>query len=162
LRWLVSTCDTIIDHDKNSLEVAYATSVTLLVNTIKLYETEEVVVLQHKNILYPDESPKHINLFDGIFSYSIGGGDMILNMMNRIIPHSKDNRTFYKVLKNIIMKLFNRSLFSPKKKNISHYILLEVLNRIHINNTVYRRMSNIHKNNKTRWWDDEQFFIKKP
>lgn len=40
IRWLISACDTFADHSADTTERALALSTSLMVNTLKMYETE--------------------------------------------------------------------------------------------------------------------------
>ena len=41
LRWIVSACDTFVDHSPNPLRSAIFLNVSTLINTLKIYETEK-------------------------------------------------------------------------------------------------------------------------
>jgi len=124
-RWLVSACDTIADHQSNNAESAMAICASLLVNTIKLYETEYLML---DNIVFSKQAPKptQYELFDGITPFAVGKGDMVYNLISRI-KNFKD------------------------KDLISYRILEELIVRIHTYNTVFKRMAGRHVNTKTNW-----------
>lgn len=83
-RWLVSVCDTFADHGENSTQRAIAMSGTILVNSVKLFETE-------LKVFYPPrpwppstrfrDSP---SLFDGLTPFWLEGGDMVTNLFARL------------------------------------------------------------------------------
>lgn len=83
-RWLVSVCDTYVDYANSKDEMGYAFGSILLINTMKLYETEQKMH-QWKAVSNDIISlgPK-TQLFDGMTAYSAKGGDMITNMMHRV------------------------------------------------------------------------------
>ncbi len=133
-RWLVSACDTVVDYSEDALEVSYSMSVVLLVNTIKLYESEELMMFDEFGISYSSKVPTtRVSLFDGISAFRIGSGDMVKNMITRTCKIDSHNTTSYRVL-------------------------MEIVQRVHRYNSVYRRAAKAHKNNRTRWWQDEQLF----
>ena len=131
-RWLVSASDTIIDCSCDDTEIATSMSVVLFANTIKLYETERLILSSKKSDTL---EAGLIELFDGISAFRIGHGDMIFNMMER--------------------------LASKEVATVSQKILMEILHRVHRFDTVYQRMANQHINLTTAWWKNEQLFIKK-
>jgi len=137
LRWLVSACDTVIDYSESEIEIAYAMNVVLLINTVKLYETEELMIFNEHDISYSKNRPQEmIPLFDNLSAFRIGHGDMIKNMINRLL--------------------------SVKANNVVTYdILLESVRRLHINGSVYKRMAKSHESDQTKWWKNEQFFIER-
>lgn len=129
-RWLVSAADTFADHATDSLTKALGLTTSLLINTIKLTETERY--LQNSD-QYSDNSIKlnelknrRIDLFDGTSAFSVGTDDTLRNMRWRL--DQVDNT------------------------NIAGKILKEVFNRIQNNETVYKRMRERHIREKTKWW----------
>ena len=131
-RWLVSACDTIIDYSEDPDEVAAAMTATLFINTIKLYETERFVQPQAVSDGFDMQQvdrampSRQTHLFDGIQGYTIGRGDMIRNLLNRIMTHSNSR--------------------------ISSAILKELIRRAATHNTIFKRLREVHINEKTRWW----------
>lgn len=124
-RWLVSACDTIIDHSSDPEDVATALSCVLLMNTVKLYETERVLCTQ-SNFADPAANlTDRVNLFDGMSAFKIGSGDMIKKMIHRV--NTKSNSL------------------------ISAPILKELINRLNENDTVYRRFRELHYRKATYW-----------
>lgn len=121
-RWLISACDTIIDHSPSESERAYALSASILVNTCKLYETERLGTIDHKAV----KINGHMELFNGISAFCIGSGDMIFNLHSRVKQAN------------------NSSRFSGK-------ILIELFRRVSTENTVYKRFKKLHTNPKTLW-----------
>ena len=133
-RWLVSACDTIIDHSEDPDEVATAMTATLFMNTIKLYETERFVQPQAVSDNFEPQQielsnqavSKKIYLFDGMLIYGIGRDNMIKNMLNRIMTHSNSR--------------------------IASAILKELIRRAATHNTIFKRLREVHAKEKTRWW----------
>jgi hypothetical protein len=129
-RWLVSTCDSIVDHFDEPAEKITAMSASLLINTIKLYETER---LAHGHWHSPPglanpcfEWEGRFDLFDGVSAYRIGKGDMIKNLLTRA-------------------------------RSIQHYsefaspIMNELLRRINRSDTIYSRLRAVHANKASLW-----------
>ena len=127
-RWLVSACDTIIDHYTEADEVATAIAATLFMNTCKLYETERLKQNTTNKFLGVFEifnKNSRIPLFDGLSAFDVVNGDMINNLLDRISEKSKSR------------------IASP--------ILKELIRRANTYDTVFKRFHDVHKDNKTRW-----------
>lgn len=85
-RWLVAICDTFADHGGLG-ERSAALCLSTLINTIKLCETERLILNdagQNGAALarFSDELPR--GLWDGVTSYLIPGGDMPRNLFHRL------------------------------------------------------------------------------
>ncbi len=126
LRWLVSACDTIVDSELfEPADRAFALSASLLTTSVKLYESEY-------KALCPQWEPRAyrtINiqpLFDGLTTFSIGYGDTVSNLMKRVSTVAKNG-------------------------GVAGSILQEVLRRLHINDTVFKRFLQHHVVESTRW-----------
>lgn len=133
-RWLVSACDTIADHSGDRGERQVAVSASLLMATLKLYETERLLRDREQGrwTLLPDKlEPGLVPLFDGLSAYRVGGGDMVANLLQRV-------RAVYGV------------------QTLAARLLAELLRRAHRFDTVFRRMAGCHRSATTRWWSDEQ------
>jgi hypothetical protein len=124
-RWLVSACDTIIDHPNNTVNQALCIAGSLFINTIKLYETENLM-LADKSYQKNDPSLMEEKLIDGLTPYAVGRGDMIINMFRRINGCENKDEIGFKILK-------------------------ELIKRMHTHDSVYRRMAEKHTNPKTIW-----------
>ena len=129
-RWLISAADSFVDHDKNPLSRAYAFSAISLINSCKLFETERFVN-NTQSCKYIDKKlvqlkKERVPLFDGTSAFTIGTCDTLRNMRWR--------------------------LDSMKSVLPSYIILQEIFNRINLNDTVYKRMSEYHTNKNTIWW----------
>lgn len=121
-RWLVSACDTFMDFSEDPAERAAAMAGSLLVNTVKLYETERLAV-EATHSAYVDVRRRP--LFDGLTAYSIGRGDMIQNLMNRV--------------RSVSVGL------------TAGAVLLELLERMKQHDTVFQRFRNVHAVDASRW-----------
>jgi hypothetical protein len=125
-RWLISACDTIMEHSKDLGEQALACTASTLLNTIKLYETERLVCGTRELKLPSSHSPEP--LFDGLTSFSIGKGEMIQSLRQR---------------SELICRA-NMALSSAA-------ILLEVFRRIDASDNIYSRLAAVHIREETRW-----------
>lgn len=124
-KWLKSACDTLLDYSPTIEDRLFALSGTLFANTCKAYETELFALESKGN--YKDIEGR-IDLYDGIFAFSIGRGDMIGNLFRR-----------------------TRTEISKNPNSIGAKILTEMLNRAVENNTVFKRFRELHQNPKTLW-----------
>lgn len=125
-RWLVSACDTIIDHWPDSSERALAMAGSLFTNTLKLYETERWSTGQYSARPEYRELSGRIPLHDGLSAFTIGQGDMIANLHRRVQSFLRDG-------------------------SAAALILNELLKRASTHDTVYRRFRSVHKNAATLW-----------
>jgi hypothetical protein len=123
-RWLVSACDTIMDCSADPVERAMACAASNLMNTIKLYETERLANGPSRTSLESLATP--VPLFDGMTSFSVGWGDMILNLRKRTEAICSGNTTASKILR-------------------------ELLRRADRADTIYRRLAQVHVIDDTRW-----------
>ncbi len=131
IRWLVSACDTFADHSTNESERALALATTVLANTVKAYETENVMS-RHTMVNYdPDLISKvqqeSIPLIDGMSCYTVGTDDTLRNMVWR--------------MKEITPKF------------TSGLILMQVFQRLCILPTAFGRMRQAHTRAKTQFWE---------
>ena len=123
-RWLVSACDTLMDWASDPRERAVACVGSTLMNTIKLYETERLGSGSMRTPLRELVHPTP--LFDGMTSFSVGWGDMIYNLRKRTAAVCAGD-------------------------TIAGKIVLELLKRADRADTVYRRLSDLHQVEETRW-----------
>lgn len=131
IRWLVSACDTFADHSKDSNQRALALATTLLANTVKAYETENIMT-HHLSPLYDPQivakvQEEAIPLFEGMSCYTIGTDDTLRNMVWR--------------MKEIALY------------NTTGQILMEVFKRLNNLPTAFGRMRLAHTRTKTEFWD---------
>ena len=134
LRWIVSACDTFIDHTKDSTRAAILMNVPTLINTLRVYETKAFVQrcsrsksLVEVNIetLYNGDLP----LYEGLTYFRIGSDDTLKNMRNRY-------ESFY------------------DSDKLATSILLNVFDKLQNNDSAFTTMRTLHKDEKSRWWLD--------
>ena len=82
LRWLVSACDTLVDHGETPAQRAVALNGTVLANLAKLAETERRLSPPGEARAAGGKGPGS-ELFDGMTLFR-AGGDMIDNLFRRI------------------------------------------------------------------------------
>lgn len=124
-RWLVSACDTVIDHSDDPGEVAYASTGTLFANTVKLYETERFCLGRDGPCTDYRPVTDRIPIYDGMSAFAVGHGDMIANLANRI------------------RRLRDRCVMSR--------VACELLERTCRHDTVFARFRRVHRQNETAW-----------
>ncbi len=130
IRWLVSACDTFADHCADPTEKSLAFSTSLMVNTVKIYETENYLtnslqpVYDQKMILNTQQ--QLVPIFEGLSCFTIGTDDTLRNMVWR-------------------MKEIGRNY-------VCGSILSEVFNRLQFEETAYSRIRKLHIRDKTSWW----------
>lgn len=126
-RWLVSACDTIMDHAPELEERALALAGTLFTNTIKLYETEYWALgLSEERSRYIRMPNDRVALHDGMSGFMIGSGDMIANMYQRASDICTDG-------------------------SAASQIVRELLARARNHDTVFGRFRRIHSNENSAW-----------
>lgn len=131
IRWLVSACDTFADHSKDPEVRALAISTSLLANTVKVYETENVMT----NRIDIQYDPKMVNkvqqmaipLIDGMACFTVGTDDTLRNMLWRMKGLSFNSTTG-----RILTTVFQRLTTLP---------------------CAYGRLRNAHTRKKTEFWD---------
>lgn len=89
-RWLVSACDTYADHG-SEVQRATALMLSAIVNTIKLAETERLILSDPNpdadktdELIRKHSQQVHVDLWDGMTAYSIVAGDMPRNLLARL------------------------------------------------------------------------------
>lgn len=134
LRWLISACDTFIDHDTDPVMRAVLMNGPLLANTVKLAETERFIL--GVNAETPDQPEAlgalwshRVGLFDGIAGFIPGTDDTLRNMRWRLEAVCQLHP-----LGALVMEIFERLQRAP-------------------NDNVYLRFKQRHTREKTRWWD---------
>lgn len=130
LRWLMSANDTFIDHAENKIDSSLALATSVLVNTVKIYETENIMT-NHTNINYEKchieaVQKNNIPLFEGMTCFTVGTDDTIRNMAWRIKEKSHDS--------------------------VAGAIFMEILQRLSVLPTAYGRLREHHTRAKTQWW----------
>ncbi len=124
-RWLVSACDTIADHSSDRAERALGLAGSLLMNTVKLYETE-IWMKASEAEGYERVPEGGMTLFDGVTPFMVGAGDMVANLNAR--------------LKSMC-----------EKPTVASNIVNEMFRRLHVNNTVFQRFQMLHTAEGTKW-----------
>jgi hypothetical protein len=123
-RWLVSACDTIVDHWPEPDERALALATSLFANTIKLYETERIATGGVQGEYTLPEG--RVALHDGMTAFQIGEGDMIFNLVRRIEATTAQAGTAAQILRELV------------KRASKH-------------DTVFRRFRAVHNRDATAW-----------
>jgi hypothetical protein len=132
LRWLVSATDTFADYALDSETRTLATLVGVLVNTVKIYETERTLA---------DDEPASISvsriaevqhnlipLFSGLSCFTVGTDDTLRNMrwrLDRLMAQEPVGR-----------------------------ILKTVFDRLQLEDTAYSRLRALHRRERTGWWSE--------
>lgn len=133
LRWIVSACDTFVDHSPNPLRSAILLNVPTLINTLKVYETDKFLHdlkpegdMKEQNVeaLYNN----HLTLYQGLTYFRIGTDDTLKNMRAR-----------YEAFKNL--------------DQLATSILLFVFDQIQNSQTAFSLMKILHKDEKSKWWN---------
>ncbi len=135
LRWIVSACDTFIDHSTNVARAAILMNVVTLINTLRVYETREYLQLNlvqagpslnktNVTTLYSGDS----RLYDDLTYFRIGTDDTLRNMRAR-----------YEAFKDL--------------DQLATSILLFVFEQIQNSQTAFSLMKSLHKDEKSKWWN---------
>jgi hypothetical protein len=130
-RWLISACDTIMDHDDDPFERAIACCAVNFLNTIKLYETERLTNSEPRYAL--SEITSAVPLFDGMTAFLVGKGNMISNLRKR-----------------------TETICAIKPNALASDLMREIFRRADRADTVYRRLAAEHKIDATRWTQEGQ------
>ena len=136
LRWIVSACDTFIDHSANNDRAAILLNVITLINTLKVYETKQFLqlstaveqtslVTDKVNALYHS----HLPLYDGLTYFRIGTDDTLKHMRSRY-----------------------EKLYTVDK--LATTMLLFVFDKLQSNNSAFATLRTLHKDQKSQWWFD--------
>jgi len=125
LRWLISACDTLMEHAPDIADRTAGAMGSFLGNTVKLYETERHFTGKARP-LDAEAAAAPVPLFDGLTSFSVGHGDMIFNQRQRFEQLARDG-------------------------SFAHRIVMEIIARLDGNDTVFKRLAAHHKNGATRW-----------
>lgn len=130
LRWLISACDTFAEHDADPSVRSAAMMASLLANTVKIQESERLVTLSQDRPVDPSQvnilQEELVPLFEGMSCFTVGTDDTLRNMVWRLQPFMKVEPT--------------------------GLILKEVWDRLQVEDTIFHRMRNLHRREKTRWW----------
>lgn len=129
-RWLIAATDTFCDYSKDEAIRATSLAASLLINTIKIVETERHITNakdnQNDSQLINNLQKSRFALFDGTSAFAVGTDDTLRNMRWRINALAKNN--------------------------IAGKILLTIFLRVQDYDTIYCRIKRLHTREKTAWW----------
>jgi hypothetical protein len=132
LRWLVSATDTFADHATDGEIKALAALVSVLVNTVKIYETERILAESKPPAISPARvEDVHLGLipvFSGLSCFTVGTDDTLRNMRWRLDP-------------------------LMTKQPVGR-ILKTVFDRLQVEDTAYSRLKALHHRDRTGWWSN--------
>lgn len=130
IRWLVSAADTFADHSEDAEIRNVGMMVTLLINTIKLYETERVLQAQDASFVATEDAVNELGsrapLFDGLRCFAVGRDD---------------------TLRNLFWRIQNVSKIKPTGQ-----ILTAVYDRLQKHDTAFSRFRKLGPKPRTAWW----------
>ncbi|MBS9777971.1 MAG: hypothetical protein KGV50_04325 [Gammaproteobacteria bacterium] len=132
LRWIVSACDTFIDHSDDSLRKAILLNVVTLINTLRVHETKHFLVTQnHNNTIIQQDKLAHQHqriwpLYDGLTYFRAGSDDTLNNMRTRYESFFQDDK-------------------------LATQILIAVFERIHTPDSAFNMMKKLNKS-RPDWW----------
>ena len=136
LRWIVSACDTFIDHSDNAHRAAILMNVITLMNTLRACETKNFLQLpanaestplltEKTDLLYAGDLP----LYDGLTYFRIGTDDSLRNMRKRY-------RKFHKIDK------------------LATNMLLAVFEKLQNTDSAFATLRQLHRDDWSKWWLD--------
>lgn len=136
LRWIVSACDTFVDHSTDRIRAAILMNITTLVTTLRVYETKQFLLRPPNSESLPllDDNIEafyrsDIPLYDGLTYFRVGSDDTLKNMRNRY-------ESFY------------------ESDKLASTILLSVFDKLQTNNSAFSIMRLLHKSDRSKWWVD--------
>ncbi len=136
LRWIVSACDTFIDHSADAARTAILLNVITLMNTLKVYETKQFLQLttsaEHTPLLTAKIDQlyrSHLPLYEGLTYFRIGADDTLKHMRSRY-----------------------ESFYSTDK--LATTVLLFVFDKLQSNNSAFATLRTLHQDEKSKWWLD--------
>src|SRR5579871_259500 len=107
-RWLISACDTFADYGSDA-QKAGAMLLVVLINTVKLAETERLALLdpnprreKFDAIAASHDAKVHIELWDGLVAYTPFAGDMPRNMLRRLATLTGKDRALNVIARILI------------------------------------------------------------
>ena len=131
VRWLISACDTFIDYDDDITLKAILMNAVVLINTLKLQETERFLCDQSLEVNLENQQflqNRRYALFDGTSAFAVGTDDTLRNMRWRL-----EQICDVHCLGGIVMEIFDRL-------------------QLEQNENVYLRFKQRHTRERTRWW----------
>lgn len=136
LRWIVSACDTFVDHSTDMMRAAILMNTTTLVTTLRVYETKQFLQRPSNSEFLPlvDDNidafhRSDIPLYDGLTYFRVGSDDSLKNMRNRY-----------------------KSFYGSDK--LATTMLLSVFDKLQKSNSAFSTMRSLHKSEKSEWWLD--------
>lgn len=133
-RWLISACDTFIDHSDDDYLKSLLMNAVILVNTIKMQESERYLTATENakadDSRYSSLQNERLALFDGVAGFAVGTDDTLRNMRWRL-----DKLCHSHPLGTIVLAVFER-VQQPES------------------DTVYSRFRKLHTREKTAWWTE--------
>lgn len=150
LRWLISACDTFIDHSSSPLRAAILLNAVTLINTLKVYETTQYLQIPtHPHAAFMDEQqarlntdiPKlieqnvnalyqaHLPLYKGLTYFRLGRDDTLKNMRLRY-------EKFYDT------------------DHLAASMLLSIFDKLQTSHTGFFILRTLHKDERSQWWLD--------
>lgn len=134
LRWIVSACDTFVDHSTDLIKAAILMNITTLVTTLRVYEAKQF--LQHPANSEPlpliDDNIEafyrsDIPLYDGLTYFRVGSDDTLKNLRNRY-------ESFY------------------RSDKLATTMLLSVFDKLQSNDSAFSTIRSLHKSKNSEWW----------
>lgn len=129
LRWIISACDSFIDHSE-PIRAAILMNVTSLMTTLRVYETElflrsapSAIMTDKVEALYHSDLP----LYDGLTYFRVGTDDTLKNMRRRYEQFYDTDRQ-------------------------ATTMLLSVFDKLQSNRSAFATMRSLHKSDKSNWW----------
>ena len=134
LRWLVSAADSIADYDPDPTQRSIAVSVSLLVNTVKLCESERFLCASEDRVFVRSRVNEVqtgvVPLVEGMSCFTAGTDDTLRNLLWRVEAQSSEG--------------------------LAGSILKTCFQRIQECETVYSRFRHVHTRSRTSWWEDHK------
>lgn len=131
-RWLISACDTFIDHSDDDYLKSLLMNAVILVNTIKIQESERFLTRGTENLVdrarYQSLQNERLALFDGVAGFAVGTDDTLRNMRWRLDKLAQSHP-----LGDLLIEIFERVQHPDS-------------------DTVYSRFRALHHRDKTAWW----------
>lgn len=109
-RWLISACDTFVDHGSDS-QRSIAMLAVVFINLLKLFETERLAyrdaTIRDEEFQKIDEKysrKESVELWDDMVAFSPYKGDMAKNMQRRLFVIAKQDRVCGLILRSVMMR----------------------------------------------------------
>lgn len=122
LRWLTSAADTFIDHHPDTTVKALMLNVSVLINTVKIYESERLASDHTSENTLTGKLP----LFDGLDTFFVNHDDSLFNLRCRI------GELCRQIPQGIILEA--------------------VFDRLNDHDSAFFRLKHRHHQTRTRWW----------